>query len=125
MKIFVYGTLLRLQGNHRLLARSRLLREARTKPKFQMHSLGGFPGVVGGGSHAIVGELYDVDAATLAALDRLEGHPSFYRRTVIHLDDGERVEAYLLPRDRVAHCPVIQSGSWLEHRKERSHDYAD
>ena len=32
-------------------------------------------------------------SATLAALDRLEGHPRFYRRTRIALDDGSLVQA--------------------------------
>ena len=30
------------------------------------------------------------------ALDRLEGHPRFYQRTAIRLEDGDEVVAYLL-----------------------------
>ena len=32
------------------------------------------------------------------ALDRLKGHPSFYRRQVISLADGVELESYLLLR---------------------------
>lgn len=125
MKIFVYGTLLRGEGNHRLLSNARRVGVARTTPSYRMHSLGGFPGVVAGGEQAILGEVYEVDEQTLDALDRLEGHPSFYARTVIALEGGERVSTYLLERAQVARCPVIPSGSWLEHRRgTRSHDYA-
>jgi gamma-glutamylcyclotransferase (GGCT)/AIG2-like uncharacterized protein YtfP len=115
-RVFVYGTLLRGEGNHRLLARARLLREARTEATFELRDLGAFPGLVRGGAHAVAGEVYEVDADTLAALDRLEGHPRFYRRTLIALADGERVEAYLLAPEQVDGCPVIASGSWRAHR---------
>src|SRR5690606_19616506 len=101
-RVFVYGTLRRGEANHRLLERATFLREARTIPAFSLRDLGAFPGLFAGGHTPVVGEVYEVDAATLARLDRLEGHPSFYRREPIALDDGERVEAYLLPAERAA-----------------------
>ncbi len=55
---------------------------------------------------------------TLAALDRLEGHPRFYRRTRIALEDGAAVETYLLAPEQVEGRPVIDSGSWRARRKE-------
>ena len=71
--VFVYGTLLAGEPNHRLLTGARLVAEARTKPAFELRDLGAFPGLVRGGQHAVAGEVYEVDVATLAALDRLEG----------------------------------------------------
>ena len=62
--------------------------------------------------------MYEVDEATLAALDRLEGHPRFYRRTRIALEDGAAVETYLLPPEQVEGRPVIASGNWRSRRKE-------
>ena len=120
MRVFVYGTLLRGQGNHHLLKTARYEGQARTRAAYRMHSLGGFPGVVAvtDGPEAIEGEVYFVDAATLARLDRLEGHPRFYRRTVIALADGTRATTYLLPNRSVAGCPVIPGGSWLKREKE-------
>lgn len=118
-RVFVYGTLLSGQCNHRLLRTARFLGAARTTPRFQMHSLGLYPGVVEGGSQAIAGELYEVDETGVAMLDRLEGHPDFYRRTVIELDDGAVASTYLLPYDHVAHRPVIVSGSWLDYRRNQ------
>ncbi len=74
-----------------------------------MVSLGAYPGIIAGGSTAIVGEVYEVDEATLAELDRLEGHPEFYRRTEIALADGARVEAYVLPAEGHAGRSAIAS----------------
>jgi gamma-glutamylaminecyclotransferase len=111
-RVFVYGTLLRGESNHRLLAKARFVGEGRTRPEFRLHHLGGFPALVAGGVHAVEGEVYEVDEATLAALDALEGHPRFYRRVPISMEDGASVEAYLLRAEQVEGRPVIDSGSW-------------
>lgn len=113
--LFVYGTLMREERNHRLLAEAEFIGEARTVAGFTMIDLGAFPGVVAAGFGAIAGELYRVDARTLAAVDRLEGHPSFYRRTEIELEGGERAEAYLLPARELRRAEVIAGGSWRAH----------
>lgn len=118
-RVFVYGTLLAGEPNHRLLARARLVAEGRTPPEYELRDLGAFPGLVGDGAHAVEGEVYEVDPETLAALDRLEGHPGFYRRTPITLADGAAVQTYLIPPERVAGRPVITSGSWRARRQER------
>jgi gamma-glutamylaminecyclotransferase len=110
--VFVYGTLLVGERNHRLLTGAQLICDAATPPRFQLHDLGAFPGMVRGGKHAVAGEVYEVGEAMLAALDRLEDHPRFYRRTRIVLDGGRRVQTYLLTREQVEGYPVIASGSW-------------
>jgi gamma-glutamylcyclotransferase (GGCT)/AIG2-like uncharacterized protein YtfP len=117
--VFVYGTLLQGEGNHDLLVGAQFLGPARTPPRFALHDLGGFPGLVDGGGHAVEGEVYIVGPDTLARLDQLEGHPRFYRRAPIAIEDGSIVETYLLPRDRVEERPVIASGSWRARRREK------
>lgn len=118
-KVFVYGTLLRGHGNHRLLERARFLGNAVTATaNWTMLHLGGFPGIVHSGSTRITGELYEVDDATLARLDQLEGHPNFYERVPIGvgLEDGSNVKAegYVLPtswlQNKRGH--VIPDGIW-------------
>jgi gamma-glutamylaminecyclotransferase len=118
-RVFVYGSLMRGQGNHRHLERSSFVCAARTQPLYRMHSLGAFPGVVARGAQAIEGEVFDVDAATLDRLDSLEGHPTFYRRTLITLDDKSIVSMYLLQRTDLKRYPIVASGSWLQHQKEQ------
>ena len=122
VRVFVYGTLLAGEPNHGVLAgATRLADEARTEPAFELRDLGPLPGLVRGGSHAVVGEVYEVDDVTLAALDRLEGHPSFYRRTAITLAppmDAEPVWTYLLRPEQVEERSRIESGSWRARRAE-------
>ncbi len=88
--IFVYGTLKRGGSNHAFLARQRFLGTARTTPGFTLYSLGDYPGMVRapGDIHGVTGELWAVDDACLAELDRLEG-----------LDEGlyERIDVILTP----------------------------
>ncbi len=124
-RVFVYGTLRTGESNHDLLATAAPAGLARTAPAFDLVSLGPFPGMVAGGRTAVTGELYDVDSATLAALDRLEGHPRLPIRMTgrlpIRLEGGALVEAYLLPKHRADRRPRIPSGDWKQHqpRKER------
>ncbi|MCP3163147.1 gamma-glutamylcyclotransferase family protein [Myxococcus qinghaiensis] len=118
-RVFVYGTLLSGEPNHGLLRGARLVGSARTLPRFTLYDYGPFPALASGGKHAVAGELYEVDAVMLAALDRLEGHPCFYERTSIALDGAGRVEAYLFPKGRLAGRLIIESGSWRTHLKEK------
>lgn len=111
-RVFVYGTLLSGEANHPLLATAKRLAEARTLAAFELYDLGSFPGLVAGGATAVAGEVYEVDAPTLAALDELEDHPGYYQRTEVVLDGGEAAWTYILPREHVASCPIIASGSW-------------
>lgn len=108
----MYGTLLAGEKNHALLARSRLAGSGRTRPEYSLHDLGAHPAVAAGGTTAIEGEIYEVDAETLARLDALEHHPDWYRRTAITLADGTPVETYLLPASGVHGCALIAGGSW-------------
>lgn len=121
--VFVYGTLMQGEGNHRLLATedAAYLGPCDTEPVFTMYHLGGFPAVAPEGDTAIRGELYVVGDRTLAALDRLEGHPSFYTRTTIRLAGGSEVLAYVMPAERIArdrwwgsNPRTIASGDWRD-----------
>jgi gamma-glutamylaminecyclotransferase len=116
VRLFVYGTLLSGEGNHRVLRGARLLGMRRTEPRYTLVSLGAFPALLQGGTSSIAGEVYEVDDATLAAVDRLEGHPHLYRRTAVSLLGGERVDGYVLARARRDRPPVIKSGDWRDYR---------
>jgi gamma-glutamylaminecyclotransferase len=106
--VFVYGTLKRGHMNHRILehGNAEFLGTAAT---LRDHSLfvDGLPYLVEGthedpGSHQVRGELYKVDAETMASLDRLEGHPRFYERRLArfvysdrHTPDGAAPRAWV------------------------------
>lgn len=109
MKVFVYGTLLAGERNHRALREAPFLGTARTTPGWALVDWGPYPAMVAGDG-AVEGEVYAVDAATLARLDALEGEP--YRRVGVILDGGGEAQAYVMPAASVAHLPRIASGSW-------------
>ena len=119
--IFVYGTLLKGQHNHGLLAEGKavLIGPGVTDPTFTMYTNGGYPWITPVGTTAAFGEVYEVDAATLARHDRLEGHPHFYTRmhVPVTIADAGRsaVETYVLPLARHTGGAEIPSGDWRAH----------
>ena len=113
-KVFVYGSLLRGESNHRVLGGSKMVGIG-LLPDAVMYDLGSYPAVVRG-EGCVVGEVYEVTTDVLRALDRLEGHPHFYRRTECVLDDGEAVETYLFTRRPGG--GVVSGGSWRSHLRE-------
>lgn len=78
--ILVYGSLKRGGRLHHALEGSDFIGPA-VALGFAMYDLGAFPGIVPHPQRSSIrGELYSVDADTLADLDRIEGTPSLYRR---------------------------------------------
>lgn len=116
-RVFVYGTLRRGESNHHLLAAAVFVRDARTPPGYTLYAFEGHPGMGDGGTDAITGECFDVDDATLAALDALEDHPRWYQRRPLVLDDGETVHAYVLPPHFTRQRAVIPGGDWVRWRR--------
>lgn len=114
--VFVYGTLLQGEANHRVLRGAPCLGACRSEAAFTLHDLGPYPGLVAGGKQAVAGELYAVDAPTLAALDALEEHPEVYLRGPLRLEDGRVVASYFLRPDQVLGCPPIPSGDWRQRK---------
>ncbi len=115
-RVFVYGTLKRGYGNHRLLELGRARFLGRDKIEGAMHNYGSFPAVTLGQPGTVHGEVYEVSAATLERLDRLEGTPSFYQRTRVSMSTGENAWAYVMNPERVAGKRRVPSGHWEERR---------
>ncbi len=112
MKIFVYGTLRKGEYNHVFLKDEKYLHDAITKRHYTFYNLGGFPAIVKGGTHSIVGEVYEVSLETLEKLDILESHPQFYKRQKITLEGGLIVETYILNEEHTQGLKIIKSGDW-------------
>jgi gamma-glutamylcyclotransferase (GGCT)/AIG2-like uncharacterized protein YtfP len=115
-RLFTYGTLLSGEPNHGQLRGAWLLGPARTEPRYTLVSLGPYPALLEGGTTSVVGEVYEVDDELLAALDRFEGVPTLYRRTLVQLQGGEVSHGYVLARPAPSRYPVITSGDWREFR---------
>jgi gamma-glutamylcyclotransferase (GGCT)/AIG2-like uncharacterized protein YtfP len=110
--VFVYGSLLTGECHHGLMDRARPLGVARTAASYDLVDLGDFPALVEGGHTRVTGEVYAVDRVTLLGLDEHEDHPDTYVRRMLDLEDGTRVESYLLAPSRANGFPRIEGGSW-------------
>jgi gamma-glutamylcyclotransferase (GGCT)/AIG2-like uncharacterized protein YtfP len=102
-KITVYGSLLEGLGNwkwHLNNDESVKLGDHILSGPFKMISFGGFPGLVIDDSveNKIYVETYDVSDEVFKRVERLEGYPSFYRRTTIDTPFGES-EVYTLANE--------------------------
>ena len=129
MKVFVYGTLRKELGNHYLLQDSVYLGTGVTAQQYLMlessvgHSI---PYVVKPNeatkNHVsnIEGQLYEVDDLTLAHLDRLEGHPGWYKREYVDVVvDNDTIKAmmYMMPWSEFKHRTLLyvnESGDFFQ-----------
>jgi gamma-glutamylaminecyclotransferase len=114
--LLVYGTLKRGERNHARMDGARLIGPATTREAaYTLAERGSVsapgrtvPDVAPGGIHRISGELYEVDAPLLAALDLFERVGTDYRRSRVVLEDGRLAEIYLraIESTRPALSPV-------------------
>ncbi|MCB9760413.1 MAG: gamma-glutamylcyclotransferase [Alphaproteobacteria bacterium] len=112
--LFVYGTLMRGERNHAWLGGAPMVGLAVTAATFTLWSTGPWPAMLRGGFAAVRGELYAVDAPTLARVDGLEGHPLRFVREPVALADGRGVMGYLWPRAPEPGWSPIASGDWRQ-----------
>lgn len=104
--VFVYGTLRRNEGNDHYLRASEFIGEATSIDNgFVLRGRGPVPYLSRPGetprSGKVKGEIFVVSDEHLPAIDRLEGHPQWYRREEhdFTLENGNVVTAwvYLIP----------------------------
>jgi gamma-glutamylaminecyclotransferase len=101
--VFVYGTLKRGERNFDRMAGARFIGPAVTRGaayvlrKYDSVSRPGrlAPDVSEGGEHRIAGELFEVDDALLAELDRFERVGTDYERRTVALAGGQTAGMYL------------------------------
>ena len=98
--------------NHDVLDGAVFAGEGVTPPCWALVDLGAYPGMVVG-EQSVSGELYRVDEALLARLDRFEGCPTLYRRARVTLMDGSSPFSYLLQPSVVPAVPLwVPAGDW-------------
>lgn len=131
--IFVYGTLKRGFPNHGLMQGATFLGVALSVEAYPMIVQGRhFSPVIipePGTGHRIVGELWEVDDARLAALDDLKSThlPTGYIRQTIEVEmrSGGRVQTahvYFKPRDRITIVHSASHADYQDHRYVHSAD---
>lgn len=120
--VFVYGTLKRGHYNNNILSSSEFISEAVTDDSYYLFDCG-FPYLCTESKLydplPVLGELYRVDDPyTLARLDRLEGHPQHYYRSLIRVN-GHLAWSYLMTEDlsnQLPICSITEEGyyKWRE-----------
>lgn len=115
--LFVYGTLMRGDDNHERLGEARPLGPARTSGRYGLVHCGAYPAMVDRSAdtdedHGVWGELYEIAARHLPALDEYEGHPELFVRSTITLASGAAATAYMMREDLARGFPAIASGRW-------------
>ena len=110
MRIFVYGSLRRKQGNSHWMTNALWLGE-HSVPDYQLYSLGHYPGAVPGDG-TVHGEVYRIDASTLAELDALRTKAGEYARHLIQTPYGSAwIYLYIRSLDGVER---IKGGDWVK-----------
>jgi gamma-glutamylaminecyclotransferase len=119
VNLFVYGSLLSGEPNHRRLKQSTLLARCRTVARYTLVDLGAYPALLQRGTTSVLGEVYDVDEATLDSLDAFEGHPILYWRVPIRMRGGRAAAGYVLRQKALARGrPILSGGDWRHRRNE-------
>lgn len=113
MRIFVYGSLRRKQGNSHWMTNAQWVGEYEVAG-YQLYDLGYYPGAVTG-TGKVFGEVYRIDAATLGEIDALRLADNEYKRILIQTPFGS-AWMYIYQRP-VAHLPLIASGNWLDRQQ--------
>ncbi|MFL6561108.1 MAG: gamma-glutamylcyclotransferase [Bacillus sp. (in: firmicutes)] len=125
--VFVYGTLRQNERNHHLLKDAICVaRQCWTEGMLYDSQLG-YPFLVLDSSGRVYGELYQVDALQLKALDHLEGYKgpeedNYYDRIeqLVQTDtESFQAKVYVLPSDRKQTMDMepIKSGDWSKIKK--------
>jgi len=127
-KVFVYGTLRAGGALHAHMKGADLVCSAGGVRGFAMFDLGFYPAVEPREwlRTVVVGEVYEVDAAHLARLDRVEGVPHLYQRTLVDVvvgggsDGDDTVEAFIyVMQPGQARGDYVHGGDWMAHTAGR------
>ena len=102
MKIFVYGSLTKPHWNNGMLDNCEYLGAYKTAPTFDLLQDAALPYLALSGEYAVWGEVYEVPMAVVDMLDWMEGHPTWYKRVPLDLQEtpwgsDQVVEGYTYP----------------------------
>ncbi len=111
-RLFVYGTFLPGEPDHRLLDGAELVGPATTQPRYKLVELTGAAGLLDRGDTAVVGEIYELDVKTLAGCDVKREHPVLFQRRGVELSDGSVAHAYFLSHEQSRGRRRVRGGDW-------------
>ena len=124
MYLFVYGTLLTTEYNHRTIKDSKLIGEGSIYGK--LFDIGNYPALKEG-ENIIIGELYDIDDLTLKNCDQLEGYNSddpenspYVRKLItVYLGKKELCAFVYFCNFDTSNYKEIESGNYKEYMNDQ------
>jgi gamma-glutamylaminecyclotransferase len=128
VKIFVYGTLMRGHYNFGVLTKHKAkFLSLDAIPGFILYSLGPYPFITRPTiqlQSLVHGELFECPEEAVRAMDRLEGHPNFYRRETVDLaySKGEAY-AYVMNEKSVGEFLMSKKATFLPTGKWTHDEY--
>jgi gamma-glutamylcyclotransferase (GGCT)/AIG2-like uncharacterized protein YtfP len=126
--VFVYGTLRRGGGRVMSVRFPGATFVAEAKVSGSLYDLGAYPGLLLGESNSsVIGEVYEVDDATLNELDEFEAS-SRYRRKQVEIPVGnDRRTCWTYEPDPEFYAPhaLITSGDWVEYARTKTGGHGD
>lgn len=113
-QVFVYGTLMKDEGNYHFLRNSSFIEAAIIKG-YDMYNVGYFPAIIPG-ENIVIGELYEVPITDMPSIDMLEGEGSLYIRKceIAQGTSGEKTLAYIYEYAQDV-SDLEQISSWKEY----------
>ncbi|WP_373231763.1 gamma-glutamylcyclotransferase [Cohnella sp.] len=125
--VFVYGSLRKHEGNHRLLESAQLISSQCSTEGYLYDTGHGYPALVQNHKGRVYGELYQVSPGILRRLDALEGFygegkNNDYERVVqsIQTDTGvKEAFVYVYQQSKVIGLEPIQLGDWKFNRVQK------
>jgi len=120
MHFFICGSALRGQPDHGNLGSAKFVREAKTAPRYRLHSVEDkHPGIyeVAEGGISIAGEVYELTDEQHR--DLLASEPPNLYEAPIELDDGSTVMAMVYPRaliEQRGYRDVSEFGGWAAYK---------
>ncbi|TCV99021.1 gamma-glutamylcyclotransferase family protein [Biostraticola tofi] len=114
MRIIVYGSLRRKQGNSHWMTNGQWLGDYEIVG-YDLYDLGHYPAVIPG-SGKVYCEVYRIDSSTLGELDALRTKSGEYKRVLIGTPYGTAwMYVYQRPVDGLR---LLKSGDWLKRDQE-------
>jgi gamma-glutamylcyclotransferase (GGCT)/AIG2-like uncharacterized protein YtfP len=121
--VFVYGTLRRGDDNDITLRHPAPVFVGEARIAGTMYHLGGYPGVVLGGTGQVVGEVYAITPALERDLDVLEAvYPQqtdeYFKREIAVAVGGRSVTClvYEINAGYIGNAPTVPGGDWVRGR---------
>lgn len=124
-RVFICGSALRGQPDHQNLQSAKFIKEARTQPRYRLHSVknGWHPGIyeVAENGISIPGEVYELTDEQFAYLAANEP-PNMYPADIF-LTDEEKLTAFLYPQELIEQHKwqdISHFGGWAAYKAQNT-----